>query len=131
MEANYSFDESLLRLQVWGEVRADALIKLMGTIGADPRHHPAMPAVADFREANADWDYCEIQRFRDYVALLKDGAECRWAAVVRPGALAAVAHVAIVISEAAASRIRMQLFDEPRAAVRWAKSGESQLSLTL
>lgn len=123
MESKYSIDtgESLLRLQVWGELRAEELIRLMGRIGADPQHRSDMAVIADLREAYGDWDYSEIQRFRDYVARVGASDECRWAAIVSPGALVAVAHVLIVISEPVATRIRMQLFEDPPSAMKWIK----------
>jgi hypothetical protein len=43
----------------------------------------------------------------------------RWAAVLKPGSLAAAGHVLIVISEAVGVRIKMQMFDDPQRAMRW------------
>jgi hypothetical protein len=124
VQSKYSIDagESLVRLQVWGELRAEELIRLMGRIGADPQHRADMAAIADLREAYGDWDYSEIQRFRDYVARIGASDECRWAAIVSPGALVAVAHVLIVISEPVATRIHMQLFEDFRSAMKWVKA---------
>jgi hypothetical protein len=125
MECSYSIDsdEFLVRLKVWGELTADGLMEVMAKVGMDPRHHAGMPVVADLREAHGNWDYSEIQRFRDFVAQLQT-PDVRWAAVVVPGTLVAVAHVLIVISEAVGTRIRMQLFEEPQSALHWVR-GES------
>jgi hypothetical protein len=122
MESSYSIDpdDSLVRLKVWGELTAEGLMAVMAKIGLDPRHNAGMPVIADLREAHGNWDYSEIQRFRDYVAQLQT-PDVRWAAVVVPGTLVAVAHVLIVISEAVGTRIRMQLFDEPQSALHWVK----------
>jgi hypothetical protein len=122
MESSYSIvpDESLVRLKVWGELTADGLMELMRKVGMDPRHHAGMPVIADFREAHGNWDYSEIQRFRDFVAQLQT-PEVRWAAVVVPGTLVAVAHVLIVISDAVGTRIRMQLFEDPQSALHWVR----------
>ncbi len=113
-------DGSLVRVQVWGELRAHDLIKLMRSIGADPRHRPDMGAIIDLREAHGHWDYSEIQRLRDYaVRIANPHHQRRWAAIVSPGTLVAAAHVFIVISEQVAGSIRMQLFDDVQSALRW------------
>jgi hypothetical protein len=123
VESKYLIDagEGLVRIQVWGELRAEALIRLMARIGEDPEHRPDMAAIADLREAYGEWDFSEIQRFRDYVVHIASAQQCRWAAVVSPGALVAAAHVLIVISEPVANNIRLQLFDEPQSALKWVK----------
>ena len=126
MESKYSIDasEGLVRLQVWGELRADGLIKLMGRIASDPLHRPDMGAIADLREARGTWDYSEIQRFRDYVARIPPQQQSRrWAAVVSPGTLGAAVHVLIVISEPVADSIRMQLFEDAQSALKWVRHG--------
>ena len=69
MQTKYSIDaqENLLRLQAWGELTADGLIGLLNRAQADPQFRPEMNAIADYREANGDWDYSEIQKLRDYI----------------------------------------------------------------
>jgi hypothetical protein len=126
MESSYSIDpdEFLVRLQVWGELTADGLMQVMGRVGADPRHQSGMPVIADFREAHGNWDYSEIQRFRDFVARIETPREVRWAAVVVPGTLVAVGHVLILISEAVGTRIRMQLFEESQSALLWIRGSD-------
>jgi hypothetical protein len=123
MESSYAIDthEQLVRLKVWGELTADGLIALMSRAGADPRYVRGMPAIADYREAHGDWDYSEIQRFRDYVVQIAVQSDVRWAAVVKSGTLVAIGHVLIVISEAVNARVRIKLFDEPSSALRWAR----------
>jgi hypothetical protein len=123
MESTYAIDthENLVRLKVWGELTAEGLIELMSRAGEDPRFVSGMSAVADYREAHGDWDYSEIQRFRDYVVRIDVRGEVRWAAVVRPGTLVAVGHVLILISEAVNARIKMQLFEDPATALRWVR----------
>lgn len=120
MQSSYAIDttEQLVRLKVWGELTVDGLIRLAQEAAADPRFIVGMPAIADFREAVGDWDYSDIQRFRDYVAQV-DTPPVRWAAIMRQGALVAVAHVLIVISEAVGAHITIKLFDDPDAASRW------------
>ena len=129
MESSYAIDtqENLVRLKVWGELTAEGLIELMSRTGADPRFGSGMPAIADYREAHGNWDYSEIQRFRDYVVRIDVSGEVRWAAVVKPGTLVAVGHVLILISEAVNARIKMQLFEDPTTALRWIR-GEIQLA---
>lgn len=124
VDSNYWIDtsEGLVRVQIRGEVRASGLIKLMGRIASDPRFRPEMDAIIDLREARGDWDYSEIQRLRDYVVRIAASERRRWAAIVSPGTLMAVAHVLIVISEPVSHSIRMQLFDDTQSALRWVKS---------
>lgn len=126
MQSSYAIDttEHLVRLKVWGELTVDGLIRLAQEAAADARFSLGMPAIADFREADGNWDYTDIQRFRDYVAQI-DTPPVRWAAVVRPGALVAVGHVLIVISEAVGARIRIKLFDCSDTALRWVRGMEA------
>jgi O-acetyl-ADP-ribose deacetylase (regulator of RNase III) len=121
MESSYSIDarENLVRLKVWGELTAESLIELLNRAVSDPRYAPGMNAIADYREAHGNWDYSEIQRFRDYLMHLAPPGEVRWAAVMKPGNLAAAGHVLILISEAVGSNIKMRIFEEPAAALRW------------
>jgi hypothetical protein len=121
MESSYAIDtqENIVRLKVWGELTAEGLIELMSRTGADPRFAAGMSAIADYREAHGNWDYSEIQRFRDYMVRIDVSGEVRWAAVVKPGTLVAVGHVLILISEAVNARIKMQLFEDPTTALRW------------
>ena len=132
MESSYSIDarEHLVRLKVWGELTAESLIELLNRAVADPRYVPGMNAVADYREAYGNWDYSEIQRFRDFLVHLAPPGEVRWAAVMTPGNLAAANHVLILISEAVGSNIRMRIFEEPAAALRWARGEGERYGVT-
>ena len=120
-ESSYSIDVSanLVWLKVWGELTAESLIELLNRAGADPRYVPGMNAVADYRDAYGSWDYSEIQRVRDYMLHIAAPGEVRWAALVKAGNLAAAGHVLILISEAVGSDIKMRLFEDPAAALRW------------
>jgi hypothetical protein len=121
MELSYSIDAQakLLRLHAWGEVTVDGLIGLLNQARADPDYRPDMDSLGDYREARGEWDFSEIQRLRDYILRVEVPCEVRWAAVLKPGSLAAAGHVLIVISEALGTRIRMQMFDDPQQALRW------------
>jgi O-acetyl-ADP-ribose deacetylase (regulator of RNase III) len=123
MESSYSIDAgaNLIRLKVWGELKADSLMELLNQARADPEYVPGMHALADYREAYGSWDYSEIQRFRDYLVHIAVPCEVRWAAIFKPGNLAAAAHVLILISEAVGADIRMRMFEEPAAALRWVR----------
>src|SRR5688572_30147251 len=127
MESSYAIDarENLVRFKVWGELTAESLIELLNRAVADPRYVPGMHAIADYREAHGSWDYSEIQRFRDYLMHLAPPVDVRWAAVMKPGNLAAAGHVLILISEAVGSNIKMRIFEEPAAALRWV-NGEAE-----
>jgi hypothetical protein len=126
VESKYSIEagDGLVRLQVWGELRAQGLMALIAQIADDPRHR-ARTAVVDLREAYGNWDYSEIQLFRDHVARMASAEEltipARWAAVVNPGTLVSAARVLIVISEPSAQRIRLRLFEDIQAALNWAR----------
>lgn len=123
MESSYSIQPSdnLVRMQVWGELTVEGLIDLSNRVGADPYYRSGMHVITDLRQSFGNWDYSEIQRFRDYVVHIAGERYCRWAAVVKPGTLVAVAHVVIVISEVVRASIEMQLFEDPRMALRWIK----------
>ena len=96
MQTKYLIDqqENLLRLQAWGQLSGDALIDLLNRAQADPHYRPEMNAIADYREANGEWDYSEIQKLRDYILRVEVPCEVRWAAVLKPGSLAAAASTA-------------------------------------
>ena len=121
MQTKYSIDQqdNLLRLQAWGQLGVDGLIDLLNRAQADPHYRREMNAIADYREANGEWDYSEIQKLRDYILRVEVPCEVRWAAVLKPGTLAAAGHVLIVISEAVGVRIKMRMFDDPQQAMRW------------
>jgi hypothetical protein len=121
MELSYTIDaqEKLLRLQAWGEITVDGLIGLLNQARADPGFRPDMDSLGDYREARGEWDFSEIQRLRDYIMHVEVPCEVRWAAVLKPGSLAAAGHVLIVISEAVGARIKMRMFDDVQHALRW------------
>lgn len=121
MESSYTIDSmgNLVRLKMGGRLSADALIALMREIGGAPAYQPGMHAIADFRDCIGNWDYSEIQRFRDFVANACGTQPRRWASIVRPGELEATGRVLIVISEAVEANIRIQLFEDEASAERW------------
>src|SRR5688572_12605569 len=121
MAFSYSIDaqENLLRLQADGQMTVEGLIDLLNRAQADPQFRPEMNALADYREASGEWDYSEIQKLRDYILRVEVPCEVRWAAVLKPGTLAAAGHVLIVISEAVGVRIKMRMFDDTQRAMRW------------
>lgn len=124
VESKYVIDagKRLIHVRVWGEMRAQGLIALMRRIGSDPLYRPDMDAIVDLREAHGDWDYSEIQRLRDFLARAAGSERRLWAGVMSPGPLAAAARMLIVISEPVVPGLQMQLFDEPRSAVRWIRA---------
>lgn len=109
----------LIRMSLRGELTVERLTAAMNTVARDQRYRHGMHAIADFRECSGHWDYSEMQRFRDYLVRIGGSRPCRWAAVVRPGRLEAVAHLVIVISEAVGASIAMRLFDDMHSAQRW------------
>lgn len=123
MESNYSIHptDNLVKLHIQGELTVDGLIGVMRQIAAEGNFRHGMHAVADLRQSSADWDYSEIQRYRDHVVRATHVQDCRWAAVVRPGRLAEVGHIVIVIAEALGARARIQMFDDPQLALLWAR----------
>jgi hypothetical protein len=126
VQSSYTIDtaENLVRLQVGGQLSAEALTIFMRQIATDPQYRSGMHAIADFRECVGGWDYSEIQRFRDFVANACGTRARRWASIVRPGEIEAVGRVLIIISEAVESRIRMQLFENVESAQRWVRGEE-------
>ena len=123
MESSYSIQpaDNLVRMQVWGELTVDGFTDLIKRVGLDPHYRGGMNAICDLRQSTGNWDYSEIQRFRDYIVHIAGQRQCRWAALVKPGALVAVGHVVIVISEVVSDNIRMQLFEDPQMALRWVR----------
>jgi hypothetical protein len=128
MAASFSIDptENLVRMQMRGELTAEALTATMNQIATDARYRSGMHAVADLRGCSGDWDYSEMQRFRDYVVRIGGVRRRRWAAVVSPGTIAAVGHVVILISEAVGASIAMRLFEDPDAALRWVQEHDDE-----
>jgi len=123
---SYSIDpsENLVQMKLGGNLSAEALTTLMKQVAADPLYRSGMHAIADFRDCVGAWDYSEIQRFRDHVVRACGVRPRRWASIVKPGELEAIGRVLIVISEAVEARIRIRLFDDHAAALRWVR-GES------
>ena len=121
MESSYSIDAgaNLVWIKVWGELSAESLIELLNRVENDPQYVPGMNAIADYREAYGNWDYSEIQRFRDHMLHMAVAGEVRWATVFKPGNLAAAGHVLILISEAVGSDIKIRMFEEPGPALLW------------
>lgn len=118
----------LVRLQIEGELGAERLTAIMHAIASDERYRRGMNAIADFRGCSANWDYSEMQRFRDYVVRVGGSRQRRWAIVVRPGALEALARLVILISEAVGASIEMRLFDDPEQALQWVQ-GEPETNM--
>jgi hypothetical protein len=116
-----SFDPAchLVRVQLQGELSVERLTTLINAVAADARYRRGMHAIADLRECFGDWDYSEIQRFRDFVVRVGGSLRRRWAVIASPGALEAVAHLVILISDAVGASIEMRLFDDPQQAQGW------------
>lgn len=130
MDSSFSIDaaENIIRMQLRGELTAEALTSAMQTISMDSCYRSGMHAIADFRECSGNWDYSEMQRFRDYVVRVGGARTRRWAAVVKPGTVAAIGHVVILISEAVGASISMRLFEDPHAALRWIREPVDETS---
>jgi hypothetical protein len=124
MESSFSIHESddLLYLHVRGEVTVDRLIEMVLSSRKDPAFRDGMSSVCDLRESHGHWDYSETQRYRDFIVHIAGVHKRRWAMVVKPGALAAMLHVIILISDQVRDIIQMQVFDDPERARRWARS---------
>lgn len=125
MESSYSIEpaENLVRMQVSGEITLAGLKNLISQVGKDPYYRPGMHAIADLRHSHGQWDYSEIQRFRDYLAHIAPQRQCRWAALVKPGAVVAIGYVVILISEGVG--IQMRMFEDPHQALHWIR-GEAE-----
>lgn len=110
-----------MRVRVAGEITVDGIIKFMNQIGADSSYRRDMSVLVDFRESTSfgQWDYTESQRYRDYLVRIGAATKSRWAAIVKPGPVAAIWHVVIVISEAITSKTNMRMFEDPSLAQRW------------
>jgi hypothetical protein len=125
LELSYSIHprENLVRVRIAGEITVDGIIKFMTQIGSDSSYRRDMSVLVDFRESTSfgQWDYSESQRYRDYLVRIRAASKSRWAAVVKPGPVAAIWHVVIVISEAIASKTSLRMFEDPAVALRWVK----------
>lgn len=123
MESSHFIRDGFLHMEIRGQVTVDELIAFIKTCRRDAAFREGMSSVCDMREAHGHWDFSETQRYRDFVVHIAGGHKRRWANVVRPGQLAAMFHVIILISEQASDYIQMQVFEEHEPALRWAKQG--------
>ncbi len=123
MDFTYSVhpEENLIRARVYGEVTVDGMIDLTLRAGRDTTFRPGMNVIVDLRESSGSWDYSEIQRYRDFIVHIAREHKRRWATVVRPGDLAGVARMVIVISEPIRQFVELQLFDDPETALQWVR----------
>ena len=121
MQSTYWIDEdaNVVRLRVRGQVTVNELVEVMQGLCRDHRFSLAMNAIADYREAFGEWDYSEVERFRDFVVKVPVTSFVRWAVVLKPGSLVAVGHVLILISEACEEHIRIRLFESMSGAQEW------------
>jgi len=122
MQCTYSIhpEENLVRSRVAGDITVAGLIELVTQVSKDPAFRAGMNTVADLRESSGSWDFSEVQRYRDFLRHIAGDSTRRWGIVVKPGALAGVMHVLILISQSISHRIQMQLFEDVHAALRWA-----------
>lgn len=123
MESSHRISDGFLYMEIRGEVTVDELIAFISNCRRDAAFREGMNSMCDMREAHGHWDFSETQRYRDFVVHIAGGHQRRWANVVRPGQLAAMFHVIMLISEQASACIQMQAFEEPEPALRWAKLG--------
>lgn len=121
MESSFfiDIDKRIVHMHSRGELTAAGLTTVMNAIAADARYSRGMHAIGDFRECFGNWDYSETQCLRDYIVRIRSKSQPRWAAVVKPGALVAIGHLVILISEAIGPYIAMRLFEDPQQASRW------------
>lgn len=108
-----------MRARVAGAISVDSLIKFQNQIGADASYRRDMGVLVDFRESSGQWDFSETQRYRDYLVRSGAATKSRWAAIVKPGPVAALCNVVIIISEAITARAHMRMFEDPLLAKRW------------
>lgn len=99
---------------------------MMRQIASDPWFNPRLAVLADLRSATGEWDYSEVQSFRDFIVRIGRGREAvRWGAVLSPGTLIAACHVVILITDPQACGIHMRLFEDPALAETWVLAGHS------
>ena len=121
LEFSYSIHqgENLLRARIAGAISVDNLIKLQNQIGADASYRRDMGVMVDFRDSSGQWDFSETQRYRDYLVRIGAATKSRWAAIVKPGPVAAMCNLVIIISEAITSKAHLRMFEDPLLAKRW------------
>lgn len=126
MEFRYTIEPvtPLVRVRCWGVVTPKKLSEMVRHIGADASYRLHLPVLVDLREAKGAWDYSDSQSFRDFLVRIGD-RQCpvRWAVVLRPGELAAVCHVTMVITQAVDCGISIRLFEDLDAASEWVLAG--------
>lgn len=125
MESSYSIHpaENLVRARVWNDVTVDGMIELIRRMGHDGAFRAHMHVVIDLRESSADWDFSEVQRYRDYLVHIARGPKRRWAAIVVPGTVEAIVYLLTVISEAMSETVQLRWFRDPQQARAWAIAG--------
>lgn len=123
MESTFSVHatENLIYVKVRGQVTLEGLLDLDARKRSDPSYHQGMSGVCDFREAYGSWDYSEMQSYRDFLVHVAGTHKRRWAMVVKPGDLAALLHVTILISDQVQHLIQIQVFEEYEKAERWVR----------
>lgn len=122
MESRYEIlpDQNLIRKTHFGQITVDMEIDLLNRILTDERYRRGMSAVCDFTRAVVDWNLKDMDRFRAYMATIKETTgTSKWAVVATGGVTGATARVFITLNDAFGDTIKVKLFGSEQDALEW------------
>jgi hypothetical protein len=106
-----------------GAITVEELIAAINKEHNDPLYKQGMPTIADLTEASADWDYLQINQFRNFIKSIYPYPQkkVKWAVVAPPTAERAIVKVLDIMNEALGIDVEIQIFDNAQAALKWVK----------
>lgn len=123
MSHTYQIDPSrgLITVHYSGKISVEDCIDLVNEVLADSAFRPGMNSVSNFTEASVTWSLAELDRFRVFVSKIKHlTGPARWAAVFPKGKDTSTARMFIALHNAFEDTIKVKLFDNEEAALKWA-----------
>ncbi len=106
-----------------GAISVEELIKVIGREHNDPAYKRGMPTIANLAQASADWDYLQINQFRDFIKSIypRPQEKVKWALIAPPVAERAIVRILGIMNEAVGVDVEMKIFDDAQAALKWVK----------
>lgn len=107
-----------------GPVAVEELMAVINKEHADPLFKYGMPTIADLTEVSADWDYLQINQFRNFIkAIYLDSREkIKWAIIAPPAPERGIIKVLDIMNEVAGTNVEMCIFEEREEALKWIRA---------